>query len=316
MWWSCKTPPRGGPCLPEPGDCLQISWRRLRQTLPKWRRLGSCNGRRVPGSPRSTWSLSRMVPGGPVEIFITWTTSRRAISIRCPTSKIFRVSCRAHGSFPKSTWSGVWVTRFRWPGPDIHKTVVITPFGLYEFLLDPIQVKECGTGLPASDGLSLPGPQLRVRVPGRYPPGKLHGRGATWPLCLTGSRHTGWCWIWPRVYFAQPELKFLGHRVASDGIGPAEDNIKAIRDFPQPVTVKQLMEFNGMVNFYHRFVPNVAKLMSPLYDATLGMGSGKSALAKAVEWMPEHDAAFQRTKEALVRATCLCHFVPGALLAL
>ena len=94
-----------------------------------------------------------------------------------------------------------------------------------------------------------------------------------------------------------PELMFLGHRVASDGIRPAEDNVKAIWDFPRPITVRHLMEFNGMVNFYHRFFPNAAKLMSPLYDATLGMGSGKSALAKAVEWMPERDAAFQRTKE-------------------
>ena len=47
------------------------------------------------------------------------------------------------------------------------------------------------------------------------------------------------------------------------------------------------MEFNGMLNLYYRFVPNVAKLMSPLYDVTSGMGSGKSALARAVEWMPE-----------------------------
>ena len=70
---------------------------------------------------KSAWSsplhvyLSRMVPGGPVEIFVASTTSVSPISIRCPTSKIFWASCRAHGSFPKSTWSGV-ITSFRWPG--------------------------------------------------------------------------------------------------------------------------------------------------------------------------------------------------------
>ena len=63
------------------------------------------------------------------------------------------------------------------------------------------------------------------------------------------------------------------------------------------------MKFNGMVNFYHCFVLNAAKLMSPLYDATSGMDLGRSVLAKAVQLMPERDAAFQRTKEVLVRAT-------------
>ena len=115
MGWSYISPPRGARVCPEPDKYHQISWRQLRQTLPKWWRPGLCNGRRLPGPPRSTWSLSRMVPGGPVEIFITWKTSLRPISIPCPTSKIFRASCRAHWSFTKLTCSGV-ITRFPWPG--------------------------------------------------------------------------------------------------------------------------------------------------------------------------------------------------------
>ena len=74
-----------------------------------------------------------------------------------------------------------------------------------------------------------------------------------------------------KCVFAQPALKILGHRVSADGIGPAEDNIKAIKNLPQPVTVWQLMEFNGMVKFYHRSVPKAAKFMSLLYDPTAGI---------------------------------------------
>ena len=115
--------------------------------------------------------------------------------------------------------------------------------------------------------------------------------GDTWPLCLTGSRHTGWCWIWLSQFLHSQNSSFWAIEWPQGGIRPAEDNVKAIRDFPRPVTVRHLMEFNGMVNFYHRFVPNAAKLMSPLYDATSGMG-------------------------ALVQATRLCHFVLEAPLAI
>ena len=201
---------------------------------------------------------------------------------------------------------------------DIHKTAVIMPFSLHQFLQTLFGFKESSTCLQASDGLGLPWPRLHVHVPGRYPRGKPHGRGASEipGRSLWQAQGTRVGDDLAKCVFAQPELKFLGRRVASDGIRPAEDKVKAIRDFPQPVIVRQLMEFNGMVNFCHHFVQNAAKLMSPLYDATSGMGSGKSVLVKAVEWMPERDAAFQRTKEALVRATGLCHFMPGAPLVL
>ena len=51
------------------------------------------------------------------------------------------------------------------------------------------------------------------------------------------------------------------------GVFPLPEKVDAIHSFPRPTTVKQLQEYLGMVNFYHRFVPSAAELMQPLYKA-------------------------------------------------
>ena len=75
------------------------------------------------------------------------------------------------------------------------------------------------------------------------------------------------------------------------------------------------MSFVGMVNFYKRFIPKVAQIMAPLHAATAGAQT-KAAGKKEVKWTPEREAAFQNTKSALIKATRLLHFTPGAPLAL
>ena len=119
-----------------------------------------------------------------------------------------------------------------------------------------------------------------------------------------------------KCLFGQPELRFLGHHISADGISPAPDNVKAIRDFPLPETIQKLMEFNGMVNFYHRFLPQAAHLMSPLYDAVASRGSSKPSRNRPMDWTPERIKAFDAAKAALARATTLTYFVAGAPLAL
>jgi hypothetical protein len=55
------------------------------------------------------------------------------------------------------------------------------------------------------------------------------------------------------------------------------------------VTVKDLQNFLGVVNFYRKFVPGAADILRPLTDALR-----KSPAARlVVEWMPERRVAFQ-----------------------
>lgn len=58
--------------------------------------------------------------------------------------------------------------------------------------------------------------------------------------------------------FAVSELKFPGHHVAAYGISPLQERFEAVCNSPRPMTVKQLQRYLGMLNFYRRFLKNVA----------------------------------------------------------
>ena len=103
-----------------------------------------------------------------------------------------------------------------------------------------------------------------------------------------------------KFVFGQPQLKFLGHTISGKGIAPAVDRVAAIRAFPQLPTIRKLMEFLGMVNFYRRFIPRAAALLSPLFDATAGSDS-KSLLQREVEWTVPRVRAFQEVKARLAK---------------
>lgn len=65
-------------------------------------------------------------------------------------------------------------------------------------------------------------------------------------------------------------IDFLGHCITQQGAIPLPDKVEVVSRFKQPITVKGLQEFVGMVNFYHRFIPAAAQMMSPLFSALAG----------------------------------------------
>lgn len=67
-----------------------------------------------------------------------------------------------------------------------------------------------------------------------------------------------------KCQFGHDTINFLGHRINSTGSFPLPDKVQELN---QPVTIKGLQEFVGMVNFCHRFIPAATQLMSPLFDA-------------------------------------------------
>ena len=68
--------------------------------------------------------------------------------------------------------------------------------------------------------------------------------------------------------FFEKEVTFLGHRVSSDGVRPDDFKIRAVMDWPEPTTVKQLQGFLGLVNYFNRYIPKFAQLAAPLYERT------------------------------------------------
>ena len=91
----------------------------------------------------------------------------------------------------------------------------------------------------------------------------------------------------------------------SHGIHPLEEKVQVIRDFPQPTTQRKLREFLGLVNFYHRFLPNTLQPLNEL------LATSKDS-TRDIPWSDKATAAFTTIKETLVNATLLSHPKPDA----
>uniref|UniRef100_A0A1B6EN58 RNA-directed DNA polymerase n=2 Tax=Cuerna arida TaxID=1464854 RepID=A0A1B6EN58_9HEMI len=100
-----------------------------------------------------------------------------------------------------------------------------------------------------------------------------------------------------KVSFARGEISFLGHLVSSKGVCIDPARTQAIREFPPPKDAKGIARFVGMVNFYRRFIPNVAELAAPL-NALRKKG------AKFV-WGEAQQTSFDLLKEAVMQPPVL-----------
>ena len=112
-----------------------------------------------------------------------------------------------------------------------------------------------------------------------------------------------------KCLFGVTELEYLGHLVTTSDILPLNSRIDTIRDFPTPENRPILQRFLGMINYYHRFLPDIAPKLAPLHAAAAGRG-------KAITWTPECQTAFEKAKSALAQATLLHHPKPDAAISI
>lgn len=97
---------------------------------------------------------------------------------------------------------------------------------------------------------------------------------------------------WKKSKFLKHETDYLGHRVGSGVLKPAEDKTKTIRDFPPPNTQKQVRSFLGLTGFYRKFIKSYALKAQPL----------NQLLHKdhKFEWTKECQNAFEQLKNDII----------------
>ena len=66
---------------------------------------------------------------------------------------------------------------------------------------------------------------------------------------------------------------------------------------PPPDSKVALQRFLGMVNYYRRFLPDMAHTLAPLHSAI-----GQAGRSKAIEWSGDCSATFDAAKAALTNA--------------
>ncbi|PIK43315.1 hypothetical protein BSL78_19832 [Apostichopus japonicus] len=67
-----------------------------------------------------------------------------------------------------------------------------------------------------------------------------------------------------KCQFFKPQVQYLGHDLSGKGIQPVQDKIEAIMRAPRPTNVSELKSFLGIVNYYGKFVENLASKLHPL----------------------------------------------------
>ncbi|CAI7871274.1 unnamed protein product [Closterium sp. NIES-53] len=92
--------------------------------------------------------------------------------------------------------------------------------------------------------------------------------------------------------FFKQELEFWGHVISRDGIKINPKKIKTIQEWKAPTNVTEIQSFLGIVNYVRRFMPNMARITSPLTDL---LHKDRNFV-----WGEEAEAAFQELKQLLV----------------
>ena len=96
--------------------------------------------------------------------------------------------------------------------------------------------------------------------------------------------------------------------ISSKGLEPATLKVTAIEDAPSPYDISQLKSLLSLVNYYGKFLPNLATTLALLYRL----------LRQGVKWQwgSEQEAALAEIKKALQSPNLLAHFDSNKLLVL
>ena len=101
--------------------------------------------------------------------------------------------------------------------------------------------------------------------------------------------------------FAEKEIFFLGHEINSNGIKSSPNKADAIKNFPQPRTVKELRRFLGHVIYYRRFLKAASQTLAPLTDLL----TEDEVKAKRLTWNNKAAKAFETIKLQIADETML-----------
>lgn len=103
--------------------------------------------------------------------------------------------------------------------------------------------------------------------------------------------------------FAMPSVKYLGHVLGYNSVQPHYDNLKSIKEFPTPNSKKQVRQFLGKINFYHKYIPDYTRTLEPLHSLL------RNNLT--FQWTSECDSTFRKVKELLCQSPILAIFDPA-----
>jgi hypothetical protein len=219
-----------------------------------------------------------------------------------PLPNMQDLSTFLHGSqiFTKLDWSKGYYQVTMNEG-DIPKTAIMTPFGLYEFIFMPFGLKNAAQtfqGLMESLFCTIPFIFIYlddILIFSSSRSQYLSHLHTIFSILAENGLHINPA----KCVFVQEEVDFLGHHITTTGLTPLPSHVQPILSFPPPTDAISLQRFLGMINFYRRFLPGIARILKPLTDAT--------SIKGRLSWTPAMTLSFQTAKSSLSSAIPL-HF--------
>ncbi len=180
----------------------------------------------------------------------------------------------------------------------IGKTVITTPFGLFEFTKMPFGLRNASqTFQRFADNIFRSLPQVfnyiddiliasRTEEEHHQQMKQLFQVLANNSLTINADKSS----------FYQESVKFLGHVVNKSGIQVDPDKVKAIADYPIPKSKRAVKGFIGLINHYRRFLPRIGHTLAVLHQLEKD---------DDFNWQLQHTEAFETAKQSLLNACTL-----------
>ena len=187
---------------------------------------------------------------------------------------------------------------------DVKLTAVMTPFGLYEWVVMPMGCRNA----PATH-------QRRMNQALRKYIGVIchvylddiviwsnsiqeHQKNVRTILQALREAHL-YCSTKKSHLFAT-EIDFLGHHISERGVEPDGKKVEKIQKWPVPRCAKDVRKFLGLVQYLAAFLPRLADHRSTLTPLTT-----KEAQKDWPGWTTVHQVAFQNIKDIVLSSDCL-----------
>ena len=102
--------------------------------------------------------------------------------------------------------------------------------------------------------------------------------------------------------FFMERIEYCGHEIDKYGLHKTNAKIEAVQNAPRPQDVSSVRGFIGLINYYHRFLPNLSSVLHPL----------NQLLEKdhTWEWSRECEDAFKEAKRLVTSEQVLAHYDP------
>lgn len=102
------------------------------------------------------------------------------------------------------------------------------------------------------------------------------------------------------------QLDFLSYLITPEGTTPTQEKVEAINNYPIPRSITQIQRFLGMVNYYHRFIPKIAEMLTPIYTHLTALLKMPKC-ANNFTWPEPLNENFNQVKKAIADCTLLAH---------